>query len=116
MGRNGASSRRHRVVELREGGLQMNRRNIFAASAIAVVAVAMVAGGVTAQQEKGKGKGGGEGKGPPQAQAPQPPKPWKEEIVGSWALLIVDGIKADGTKVPLYGPNPKGIDVRARGQ
>jgi Lipocalin-like domain len=82
----------------------MYRRNILAAAAIGAVALSLVAGGVTAQQEKGKAGG----KGPPQQQS-QPKKPWKEEIVGSWRLLIIDGIKADGTHQPLYGPNPKGL-------
>jgi len=65
----------------------------------------MMAGRVTAQQEKGKGKG------PPQQQPPEPPKPMKELIVGTWRLLVIDGIKADGSKVPLYGPNPRGMAI-----
>src|SRR3954463_11598746 len=82
----------------------MYRRTILAGAAIGAVALSLVAGGVTAQQEKGKGGG----KGPPQQQA-EPKRPWQQEIVGSWRLLIIDGIKADGTHQPLYGPNPKGL-------
>jgi Lipocalin-like domain len=85
----------------------MDRRRVLTGSAaIAAVGVSMMAGRVTGQ-EKGKGKG--DGKGPPQP--PAPPKPWKDEIVGAWALLIIDGIKADGTHQPLYGPNPKGMAI-----
>jgi hypothetical protein len=82
----------------------MYRRTILAGAAIGAVALSLLAGGVTAQQEKGKGGG----KGPPQPQQIVK-KPWKEEIVGSWRLLIIDGIKADGSHAPLYGPNPKGV-------
>jgi hypothetical protein len=83
----------------------MNRHTILAGAAIGTVALSFLAGGVTAQQETGKGGGG---KGAPQQQA-QPKRPWKEEIVGSWRLLIIDGIKADGTHQPLYGPNPRAL-------
>jgi hypothetical protein len=51
-------------------------------------------------------------KGPPPAAAPAaPPKPMKEAIVGSWSLLIDDAVKADGTHVPNFGPNPEGIAI-----
>ena len=32
----------------------------------------------------------------------------KDLIVGTWTLLLDDGIKEDGTHVPGYGPNPEG--------
>ena len=35
-------------------------------------------------------------------------KSLKELLVGAWTLLLVDGKNADGTQVPLYGPNPIG--------
>jgi hypothetical protein len=35
-------------------------------------------------------------------------KPVKELVVGTWTLLIDDGIKDDGTQVPSFGPNPEG--------
>jgi hypothetical protein len=35
-------------------------------------------------------------------------KPIKEQLVGTWTLLLDDGIKEDGTQVPGYGPNPEG--------
>jgi Lipocalin-like domain len=81
----------------------MDRRRVLTGSAaIAAVGLSLMAGRVTGQ-EKGKGKG------PPAPPPPEPVKPLKEAIVGSWRLLVIDGIKADGTKVPLYGPNPRGM-------
>jgi hypothetical protein len=44
----------------------------------------------------------------PQAQA-QPGKPLKDLVVGTYTLLIDDGVKADGTHVPNFGPNPEGM-------
>jgi hypothetical protein len=35
-------------------------------------------------------------------------KPIKDQLVGAWTLLLDDGIGPDGTKVPLFGPNPVG--------
>ncbi len=32
----------------------------------------------------------------------------KDMIVGTWTLLLDDGVKEDGTHVPGYGPNPDG--------
>jgi Lipocalin-like domain len=85
----------------------MDRRRILTGSAaIAAVGVSMMAGRVTGQ-EKGKEKG----KGPPAPPPPEPPKALKDAIVGTWRLLVIDGIKADGTKVPLFGPNPRGMAV-----
>lgn len=36
-------------------------------------------------------------------------KSFKELIVGSWTLLIADNARQDGTKVPGFGPNPRGM-------
>jgi len=80
----------------------MSTRRILGGSAIATGLALILAGGVGAQQQPPR---------PPQ-QPPaqqQAPKPWKDAIIGSWTLLIIDGVKADGTHVPLYGPNPKGV-------
>src|SRR5205814_14426 len=75
------------------------------ASTMTALAVGLLASGVTVHQPKAQPKQ------PPQQQPAQPPKPMKEAIVGSWTLLLIDGIKADGTKLPLYGPNPKGLAI-----
>ena len=62
----------------------MYRRNIVGISAL-VVGLAMLPGGVGAQQ-----------------------KSLKDQVVGAWTLLLSDNIKDDGTHVPGYGPNPEG--------
>ena len=62
----------------------MYRWNIVGISTL-VVGLAMLPGGTSAQQ-----------------------KSIKDQIVGTWTLLLVDNIKDDGTHVPGYGPNPEG--------
>jgi lipocalin-like protein len=62
----------------------MQRRNILGISAL-VVGLAMVPGGASAQQ-----------------------KSIKDQLVGTWTLLLDDNIKDDGTHVPAFGPNPEG--------
>src|SRR2546430_2086933 len=79
----------------------MDRRSVLTGSAMTALALATLQKGAVAQQQQPPR--------PPQQQPPQPPKPWKELIVGSWTLLVDDGIQPDGTKVPRYGPNPKGL-------
>jgi len=63
----------------------MHQWNIVGISAL-VVGLAMLPGGANAQQ-----------------------KSIKDQIVGTWTLLIDDNIKEDGTHVPVFGPNPEGI-------
>ncbi len=65
----------------------MYRRNIVGISAL-VVGLAMVPGGAGAQQ-----------------------KSIKDQVVGTWTLLLADNIKDDGTHVSSYGPNPEGLLV-----
>lgn len=36
-------------------------------------------------------------------------KSTKDMLVGGWTLLLIDGVKADGTHVPEFGPNPDGM-------
>lgn len=40
----------------------------------------------------------------PTARAAQPPS-----LVGTWAVVLVDNILPDGSRVPLYGPHPEGL-------
>ncbi|OWW18461.1 lipocalin-like domain-containing protein [Noviherbaspirillum denitrificans] len=35
-------------------------------------------------------------------------KSLKEQIVGTWKYISVDNIRPDGSRVPLFGPNPQG--------
>ena len=65
----------------------MHRWNIIGISAL-VVGLATLPGGASAQQ-----------------------KSIKDQIVGSWTLLLVDNIKDDGSHVPAYGPNPEGTAI-----
>ena len=63
----------------------MHCRDILGLAATTALAFALVPGVAAAQQ-----------------------KTMKELLPGAWTLLLVDGVKADGTHVPLYGPNPVG--------
>jgi hypothetical protein len=38
-------------------------------------------------------------------------KSLKEQLVGTWKLVSVDNVRDDGSKVELFGPNPKGIVI-----
>ena len=64
----------------------MTRRSMFGTLAMSALALVVMTSGAVAQQ-----------------------KPFKELIVGSWTLLISDNARPDGTKVPGFGPNPKGM-------
>jgi hypothetical protein len=33
----------------------------------------------------------------------------KEQLVGTWTLVSADSVRSDGSKVEVFGPNPKGI-------
>jgi hypothetical protein len=35
----------------------------------------------------------------------------KEQLVGTWTLVLVDNVLPDGSRVQLYGPNPEGIVI-----
>jgi hypothetical protein len=63
----------------------MYRRYVLGISIVAALGLAMLPGGAIAQQ-----------------------KSIKDQLVGTWTLLLDDGIKADGTHVPAFGPNPMG--------
>ena len=36
-------------------------------------------------------------------------KALKDDIVGTWKYVSVDLVRPDGTRVPLYGPDPQGL-------
>ena len=65
----------------------MYRRNIVGISAL-VVGLAVLPGGASAQQ-----------------------KSIKDQLVGTWTLLLDDNIKDDGSHVPAFGPNPEGTVI-----
>jgi hypothetical protein len=33
----------------------------------------------------------------------------QQQIIGTWAYVAVDTVKTDGSREPIYGPNPKGL-------
>jgi Lipocalin-like domain len=87
----------------------MNWRTVLVASVVAALSYSVLTG-VSAQQQKGKGEGkAGAAPAAPANTGPFDGRPLKEAIVGSWRLLIVDTVKPDGTQVPNYGPNPRGL-------
>ena len=38
-------------------------------------------------------------------------KTLKEQLVGTWTYVSVDTVNPDGSRVPMYGPNPQGLAV-----
>ena len=36
-------------------------------------------------------------------------KTLKEQLVGTWTYVSVDTVSPDGSRVPIYGPNPQGV-------
>jgi Lipocalin-like domain len=38
----------------------------------------------------------------------------KEQIVGAWMLVSADSVRSDGTRVAVFGSNPKGIMIFSR--
>lgn len=78
----------------------MNWRSIAGTSSIMALALATSLGSAVAQPAGG----------PPAAAAP---KPLKDQLVGSWTLLLADTVKADHTQSGAYGPNPIGSIIFA---
>jgi Lipocalin-like domain len=74
----------------------MYRRDVLGISIAA--AMVLLPAGALAQQQRQQ----------PAAAPQQAQRPLKDMLVGAWTLLLVDGVKADGTQAPLYGPNPIG--------
>jgi hypothetical protein len=64
----------------------MNRRNIFAICAAAVLGLGWLTVSAVSQQ-----------------------KSLKDQLVGTWTLVATENVRADGTKFEPYGRNPKGI-------
>lgn len=71
----------------------MNRRNILTTTA-AVFGFGLMSGTAFAQGQQAASA-----------------KSMKELIVGSWSLLSVDTVAADGTRTPNYGPHPRGLVI-----
>jgi hypothetical protein len=43
--------------------------------------------------------------------AQESPKTTKDQLTGSWRLVSINNLRADGTKYELFGPNAKGIVI-----
>ena len=63
----------------------MDRRSLLEMMGTAALGGVLVASGALAQQ-----------------------KSIKDQLVGAWTLLLDDGVKPDGTQLPVFGPNPVG--------
>jgi hypothetical protein len=66
----------------------MDRHTIAGIAAAAGLGLALLSGGALAQQ-----------------------KTIKSQLVGTWNLLLADDVKADGSHLPLFGPNPMGLAI-----
>ena len=66
----------------------MNRHTIFNLGAVTVMGLALLPDSAISQQ-----------------------KSFKEQLVGSWAIVSNDNVAPDGTKRQIFGPNPKGIFI-----
>jgi len=49
------------------------------------------------------------GVGLPSSNAVGQEKTLKEQVVGTWTYVSVDTVNPDGSRVPMYGPNPQGL-------
>lgn len=49
------------------------------------------------------------GVGLPSSDAVAQQKTLKEQVIGTWTYVSVDTVGRDGSRVPIYGPNPQGI-------
>jgi Lipocalin-like domain len=66
----------------------MNRRSILSISAMTTLGLALLPSNSIAQQ-----------------------KSLKEQIIGTWVIVSSDSTAPDGSKLQVFGPNPKGILV-----
>lgn len=68
----------------------MNRFNTLTVTGttLLLVAVAVLSGGAVSQQNT-----------------------LRDQLLGAWSYTSVDTVRADGSRVPMYGPNPQGIAI-----
>jgi hypothetical protein len=38
-------------------------------------------------------------------------KTFNEQLAGAWAYVSVDTVRPDGSRAPMYGPNPQGLVI-----
>jgi hypothetical protein len=75
----------------------MYRSRILSLSALVALALALPLAGAVAQPAQ-----------PAPTAQPAQPKSMKDQLVGTWALLLADDVKKDGTQAGAFGPNPYG--------
>jgi hypothetical protein len=66
----------------------MNRRSVLSLSASSALGLALLSGNTDARAED-----------------------IKDRLVGSWSVVAIDAVRKDGTRVQLFGPNPRGSIV-----
>ena len=66
----------------------MNGRGFFGLSSTAALGISLLASGAFGQQ-----------------------KSLTDQLLGTWNLVSHESVRADGSRSPVYGPNPKGIAV-----
>jgi hypothetical protein len=49
----------------------------------------------------------------PSSDAVSQPKPLGEQLVGTWTYVSVDTVRPDGSRVPMFGPDPQGLAIFA---
>jgi Lipocalin-like domain len=86
----------------------MNRRNLFSAAALAVIATLIVPAAGDAQNAQRPPVPTETQPKPSAASNSTEPKSYKDMLVGTWRLLIADEVEPDNTQKPLFGPNPAG--------
>ncbi|HLH98979.1 MAG TPA: lipocalin-like domain-containing protein [Xanthobacteraceae bacterium] len=85
----------------------MNRRIMFSlALAAAIGALTMPAASFAQEAQRPPAAAGAQQKPPA---APEAPKALKDQLVGTWRLLIADAVNPDNSQTPQFGPNPEGI-------
>ncbi|HLH98848.1 MAG TPA: lipocalin-like domain-containing protein [Xanthobacteraceae bacterium] len=83
----------------------MNRRYVFGLVVGATVGALTSPAASLAQEAQ---KPPAPAAAPPKSEAPAAPKSIKDQLVGTWRLLIADAVNSDKSQTPQFGPNPEG--------
>src|SRR5579883_612296 len=83
----------------------MNRRYVFGLVVGATVGALTSPAASLAQEAQ---KPPAPAAAPPESEAPAAPGSIKDQLVGTWRLLIADAVNSDKSQTPQFGPNPAG--------
>jgi Lipocalin-like domain len=83
----------------------MNRRSIFSLVVGVATGVLVLSGASFAQEAQ---KPPAPAAAQPKSAAPLAPKSTKDQLVGTWQLVIADAVNPDKSQTPQFGPNPEG--------